>query len=294
MESWLIFALAYPLLYAFVNVLDKFLLANRIKNYYSYAVITGGIWLTAAIIALLIAGFPQITPKLLFFAILSGILYGLMAWVYYHMIVHAEVSRVIGMAYLSVAVTAIFSYIFLKETLPIFKYGAILLAIIGTIILGIEKTPKKIQFNHVFKLLLLYVFIMGILGVMEKYILNYITSWELFALLNIVTGIVLILPAFKKQVRKDLPETAKSIMPIIMIQIISIASYAAYLKAASLQKISIVFSIGTLQPVYVFVIMLLLSIFAPRLLKEIITPKAIIQKVIGIGLVVAGIVVLNL
>jgi len=294
MESWLLFALAYPLLYAFVNVLDKFLLANRIKNYYSYAVITGGIWLTAAIIILLIVGFPQMTTKVLFFAILSGILYGLMAWVYYHMITHAEVSRVVGMAYLSVAVTAIFSYIFLKETLPMFKYVAILLAIIGTIILGIEKTPKKIRFNHVFKLLLLYVFIMGIIGVMEKYILNYITSWELFALLNIVTGIVLLLPVFRKQIREDLPNTAKNIIPIIIIQIISITAYAAYLKAASLQKISIIFSIGTLQPVYVFVVMLLLSIFTPHLLKEIITPKAIIQKIIGIGLVVAGVVVLSL
>lgn len=293
MATWLLFALLYPLLYAFVNILDKFLLAKRIKNYYSYAVITGLAWIIIGAISLMVVGIPDLPLKILLLTIFTGLAYGFITQIYYHLVTDHEISRVIGMIYLSAAVTAILSYFLLSETLSPLKYGAIILAIIGTIVLGQEQITQ-LKFSHVFKLLLVYVSVLGLLGVTEKYLLSYLTAWELFALLYLLAGPPMLLSLFKQKVRQDFVNTAKSIPVILLIQMIGIFAYAAYLLALSLQKVSLVFSLGTLQPVYVFMIMLLISIFIPHILKEVITPRTIIQKVVGIGLVIAGVIILNL
>ena len=294
MQTWILLAITYPFLYAFVNVIDKFLLEKKIKNFYSYSIITGMVWLASSIITWAIVGMPKLGPKVIFIGILAGVAYGIIFLMYFHLLTYAEVSRVIGMGYLYAAFVAVYARIFLGEMLSAIKYGAIALAILGTILLGMQRIKQKWRLGHLFWFMILYAIILAIVDVSDKYLLGYLTYWQTYAFFTLPLSIVLMLPAFSKKARKDLPNTMRNWVAILIVQILGIVGTFIFLKAASLAPIAIVSGLGTLQPMFVFLIMLLLSLFTPKLLKEVITPGAIAYKILGIAGVVIGAIILSL
>ncbi len=295
--AWLLFAVMYPFLYALVNVLDKFLLEKRIKNYYSYGVIVGFIGLTTAFIVWMLIGMPKVWPFSVWaVAFLAGVAYGVSLFIYYHLFSYekSEATRIVGIVYIFPAFVAVISRIFLGEQLTLIKYLAIMIAIVGAVLLGIEKTKKRFKLTHAFWLMILGAFVLAIVDVSNKYVVENIPYWETFVLLSIFTSSVLITPIASKQVRRNLATTTKSLPIILLAQSCSIGAALAFLAAAARTQIAIVSAMGTLQPVFVFAIVLLSSIFAPRLLKEVITPGVIAYKLLGIACVVTGAIVLSL
>lgn len=73
-KLWLIFAVLSPLLYSLGNILDKFLIAKKVKNPFSYAIISGIINLLFAIILAGIIGLPKLNQNNLLVAIIIGFL----------------------------------------------------------------------------------------------------------------------------------------------------------------------------------------------------------------------------
>ncbi len=294
MSYWLLFAVLYPFLYAIVNVIDKFLIEKKIRNYYSYSFVTGLLFMISAIIVWAIVGLPLLPKSIIFFAVLSGVVYGLVYYVYFYLLTKIEVSRIIGMVYLFAAFVAVYSRIFLGEQLSVLKYIAIGVAIIGTALIGAHRHGKKIFIIHKFLwIMVLYAAILGIVDVCDKFVLNHVTNWEGYVVLTVPLALTLMLPVFSAKVRKDLPQTIKYWPLIFFVQSIAILGLFAFFKAVSMQKIAIISAMGTLQPVFLFMIMLALSIFVPKILKEVLEPKIIIYKAIGILLVVAAAIILG-
>jgi len=294
MVPWLVLALLWPLLYSFVNIIDKFLIEKRVKNYYSYGVLTGVLFLLSVGIIWSLVDLPTISKSVLFFGTLAGVTYGIIYLMYFRFLAYAEVSRIIGMGYLFVAFVAVYSRIFLGEELSVIKYGAILVAIFGTMLLGVHKHGQKLKFTHFFWLMILYAAILGIVDVSDKYVVEHVTFWEAYILVTIPLGIVLLSPLASTKVRADLRQAARSLPGIILAQVFTIAGSLTFLAAAAQAPIAIVSALGTLQPVFVFLLMLLSSVFTPRMLKEIMTPRVLGFKMLGIACVVAAAVVLSL
>lgn len=281
-------------MYAIVNVIDKFLIEKKVRNCYSYSFFIGASFLVSAIIVWGIVGLPLLSKSVVFFSVLSGVVYGLVYYMYFYLLRKIEVSRIIGMGYLFAAFVAVYSRIFLGEQLSALKYAAIGIAIIGTALIGAHRHGNKTFVIHkFFGLMVLYAAILGIVDVCDKFVLNRVTNWEGYVLLTIPLGLMLMLPVFSAKVRKDIPQTAKYLRLILFVQSLAILGLFAFVKSASLQKIAIVSSMGTLQPVFVFMIMFGLSIFVPKLLKEVIEPKIVIYKAIGIACVVAAAMILS-
>ena len=112
-------------------------------------------------------------------------------------------------------------------------------------------------------------------------------------LVTIPLSLVLMLPIFRTNTRKDLATTAR-IAPIILLsQCFSMVGYFSYLFAALLAPITLVSAMGTLQPVFLFLIIIGSSIVAPRLLKEVITPRVIGYKILGLAFVITAAIILS-
>lgn len=291
MLSWLLFALLYPFFYSIGNVIDKFLLEKKVKNNYSYGIFVGFFYLASALIMWVVVGLPKMSLVIVAVGIFSGSVYGIAILNYFHMLTYAEVSRMIGISYLFPAFVAVFSRIFLGEELAFVQYGAILLAVAGTLFLGIEKRKQRWNITPAFWLMILNALLIGIVDVSDKYLLQQLSWWQTYIVISIPLSLVIILPSVKANVRKDMKQAAKSLAGILVSEGLGIMGSFSFLVAAAAAPVAIVSAMGTLQPLFVFILMLALSVFTPYVLKEIITRGVIGYKIIGTaGIIVAAII----
>lgn len=294
MATWLLFALLYPFLYSITNLIDKFLLEKKIRNFYAYSVMVGILMLLSTLLIAIFVGFSGIPRFVLLIGILGGMLNSATYFLYFYLVSSKEVSRVIGILYVFPVFVALLSRMFLGEKLSLLKYGAILIAVLGAIVLGMEKQQQQWKLTKAFWLMIFNAFLIGILDVTYKYILQYATYWQAYVMVSIPISLMIMIPAFSASIRKEVRQIVHTVPVIVASQCFGILASLSFFIAASLAPIAIVSSMGTLQPVFVFLWMLLLSLFAPAVLKEVITPHTLLYKILGLACVVAGVLILSM
>ncbi len=293
MASWLLFAVLYPLFHGISNIVDKFLIEKKVKNPYSYSIIVGMFILAVVAVLFSIVGLPKTTGTVWLLAALAGVLYGTAYLIFYHLLAFAEISRVVSIIYIFPAFVAILSFAFIGERLSALKYFAIAAAIVGAVFIGIEKKKMKWKLTHAFWLIVIVALLTGSVDVIDKYVVTHIPYLQATALLQGALGLMLITPLFAKKARKQFKQAAKYAPAIILSESFIISGVVSFLIAASLAPISIVSALGTLQPAFVFFAMIGISLFAPKLLKEVVTPGVLTYKIIGILLIIAAAIVLG-
>lgn len=294
MASWFIFALLYPLCYSIINIIDKFLIEKKIKNFYAYGVVFGALILCATFIIILINGFPELTPSLIFFSLISGFSYGIVYLIYFYLLKSTEVSRIISIGYLFPAFVALLSRIFLSEELSFIKYGAVLIAICGALLLGTEKKKHQWKITNVFWLMVLNAFLIAVVDVSDKYIVDRVTLWHAYILTTLPFCITLMMPLLYKKVRSDVPQVLSRLPFLVTDALLTLAGVLSFFMAAAQAPITIVSALGTLQPVFVFLFALVSSVLFPRFLKEQISKKILLYKITGMIAIISATIILIL
>ena len=64
--------------------------------------------------------------------------------------------------------------------------------------------------------------------------------------------------------------------------------------ALSLGPVALINAIGGIQSIFVFIIAILISIFAPKIIKEELDMKNVVLKIAALVLIVVGLLLLNL
>ncbi len=293
METWLFLALLYPLCYGTVNVIEKFLLEKRIRNFYSYGVLIGVIYLIEVAVIGSAVGFPGMSLPMLALAIVAGVCSACSHFFYFYTMKFHEVSRIIGVIYLYPVFVAVLSFFLLGERLSLMKYAAIVVAILGVTALGMERHRGRWKMKSVVLFLIAIALFISIIDMVDKYLLGHFSFWQVYIAVTLPVGIILLFPALHKDVRRDMPQAMKSILPLAVITLVGLAASVMFLNAANVAPVSIVSALGTLQPAYVFLITLLLSLFMPHIIKEALAPGIIIYKIVGILCIVAAAVILS-
>src|SRR3990172_1859155 len=141
--TWIILSLIFPALYAFSNIIDKFLLEKRIQNCFSLALVIGWLDLLFALGVLFFIPLKDLTVKLAALGVLSGVIYGMAYLLYYYAISFEEVSRVVSVYYITPILVMILARIFLAESLPVWKYAAAFVAVCGAVLIGLKRVELK-------------------------------------------------------------------------------------------------------------------------------------------------------
>jgi len=138
METWVAFALVYPIMFAFANLIDKFLVDKRVKNCFSLCIIFSFTAFLAGLIAMWFFPFYGMTLNVIFLGLLSGVLLSFALFSYFYTLSFEDVSRIVSIAYVTPVFVLIFAVVFLGEHLPTYKIWAILAAATGAILMGVE------------------------------------------------------------------------------------------------------------------------------------------------------------
>lgn len=288
------FALLSPAIFGVGNFIDKFLLE---KHTLSPTVITiyGGIAaFVAGIIVLLLTGFYPIEFRTLMIILLSGFLTAIYLLPYYKALTFDETSRVIPLFQVYPIFVLILSFIALNEGFTTAQYFGAALIIVSGFLLSVEKLEGRIfTLRKSFWYMILSSFLFAVAQVLYKFGVEEVPFWNTlpYESFGIAIGAVTI-ALYKNNFNKFKKETRrfeKKVFVFIGVnECISIfALYTGYF-AISLISVGLVSVLSGLQPLFVLIYGVILSLWFPKILKEVLDKKTIALKLFSIIVIIIG------
>lgn len=301
--NWIFLPLIATFLWAVTNFIDKFLVSNHFKKK------QGALMIYSSLIGLpifvLIALFnPSVLKIDLVHAtliVLNSFLYILYLFPYFKALSKADTSSVAPLFESIPVFTYFLALFFLNEHLSFIQVSGSLLILFGCI--GISMKLKKNSFHlrkDVLWLMLFSSFIVSLNWFFFKFFALEFDFWKTsFWQYLGFTIFGLLLFSFKKSYRADFIYSFKknkfkiislnALNEALNIGAVIIFSYATLLAPLALASV-----LNSFQSVFSLVIGIILSKFFPRIIKEDISKRVIIQKLLLFILIIAGVYLINL
>ncbi len=298
---WLIVTIFAYFILAVVYLFDKYLLKGSIPNPKVFAFYVG--ILGVLVLALIpFVGFyiPEIKQIILSF--LAGAIFIYSLFWFYKALRLFEASRVVpavgGLVPLfTFGLVYIFS--FTKETLSFSGYVAFILLILGSLLITIEK--KKFVSLKSFEISAVVAFLFSLSIVLAKYVYLSQSFWNGFIWMRIgglLMAVIffLLAPEIKKEIFEKKVSFKKKTVGIFLSSQIA-GSGANILQnwaiaLAPLSCLSIINALQGVQYIFLFIFTIFLSLKFPKILKEEISKKFILQKFFAILFICAGLAIL--
>jgi len=291
--EWVAFALLAALLWAVESVTDKILISKFIKNPSVMTII----WAFLQLIVLVILVFHSLDLSnffVIFLAIVSGIISMLNAIPYFKALSLEEASRVIPLIHFSPLIVLVLSFVFLGERLNFNQIIAFFLILIGGFLLSLRNIKGMFTLKRAFWLMVFVAFVFAISQILSKYVYEHVTFLDGFFWFKVGAffgGSVLLLIKRNRDnfVKSMNVIKSKNFMIIILgAGIISFVGSLSFNYAIKLGPVSLVSVLDGIAPVFILVIIILLSKYFPKILKEELDKKVLLTKAFAISLMIMG------
>lgn len=299
--TWFFIALGAPFLWALVNIADQYLISkysDRAKEHSS-----GGLVLFSSLIGIFIAVFIYIFVDNVFIVSNKDILIlgltGLMTVIWIILYLYAlEIEEVSSVApwFLTVPMFGyLFGYIFLGETLSLNQIIGGIIIVAGIILLSIDfsKEKKRIKHKPIIYMLIACVLV-ALSGILFKYVTienNFWVSsfWE-YAGLGL-TGLVIYIfvPKYRREFMHMNNTGGRKIFFVnTLSELATISGNLMTNFALLLAPVTMVYLVGSFQPAIVLGLTLLGTRFLPNIVKENLSRRVLIPKIVAIIVMILG------
>jgi len=290
--DWLIFAILSYLFWAFCNITSKVLLTNYVKNIFVYTIFIG----FAGLLPLLLIPFKNLTipnTQLLIITLITGMLYIYALMPYLKALSVEEVSRVIPLWRFTPLFVLIFSIGFVGEQLSFFEIIAFFLFLLGGFLISVQKLKETFKISKAFYFILFSSFLFGIYHTLTKFVYLNQSYYDGFILIRIGSFISALSILLIKKYRISLIDTFSFISnktkgAILFYEILNLIGLAFFNFAVSIGSVSLVSASAGIQSIFVLLLASILSLKFPQILKEEISTKILLQKLIAIILIIVG------
>jgi len=293
--AWFVLALFSALGFAFSNILEKFILEKKVKN--PLILFISGAFLQPLIVIFILPFIlgHNISLSSILFSCLAGFLV-VLSWIFIYLgLVRDEASRVIAIFHVFPIFVVILAVIFLKESISLFEIGAILLAVLGAILISLkrDKLSSGLKIRRIFWIALAAAAAEAFLEIVDKHILSQVSIWQLIFIGHLAEFFVALICFFLfkrlRQGTREIFANFSSLKWVVVLHLVYFLSIALFLFALVGGLVSHVSAVTTIQPLFVFILALILSRFWPAFLEEKLDKKTIIIKIISIILIITGI-----
>jgi len=288
---WFWLTLSSIFCFSSASIIEKFIIEKHLPNYMIVTILSEIFYIISIMFLLFFVKIIIPPTNILLITLGAGILYFLAFIFYFKAVKLEEISRISSLILsFNPLFVVLIAFIFLGEILTLNNYIGITLIIIASILISLRK-KIKFELSPAFLLILFCALGIAAKGIMIKYVLDYINVWN--AIFWEGVGAFLMASPFILFYHKPLLKTIlTNKKPVIYMSIPSIASVIGDILlvfALSYQFVSLVASVGATQPIITFSLMVLISIFAPRILKEEIKRSTLITKAIAIVISIVGV-----
>lgn len=296
--AWILIALASYFFWGLVNLGDKFLISKKIQNPYSYLVIL--VW--AGVLGLLIIPFIDFfVPEfkwLLWIAIASA-LYFFGSIFYYRAVKIEDISRVNIWWNLIPVFTLIIAQLTINEQLTNNQFIAFIFLVMGAIIASIHFRQTRISFSRALPLMIVSTISYAGYAVMIRHISSEIPFlviyvWNLITVI-VLSSVLFLRLKFRKDFKTDIKNINKKVAgTIIGVAILDELGVLFNMWALSLGPAALIFALEGAQTLFVFLMVVLISLFSPHIIKEELDRRNIFLKILALVIIIVGVVLVNL
>lgn len=303
--NWLVLALISAFLAASINHIDKYLIGKYFKGsgIGSLVIFTALMGLPVfLLIALFISKAIFINFQTAILIILNGMIY--VSWLlpYFYALEKDEASVVAPLFLLVPIFSFVSGYLFLRETISFIQILASVLIILGSVTLTLKFTSRqKISFNKdVYLLMILSTVLIAINGVFFKYFAIresfwVVSFWEYVGFFVAAVFLFTFIPSYRKQFIAVIKLNRISILGVNFVnEVLAMLAKISLNYASLLTAISLVFFVAEgLQPFFVLVLGILLTLFFPKISRERLERKYLTRKIVSIAAMFLGVYLLQ-
>ena len=298
--TWITAAITAAAIMAVVSIVDSHLISKRLPSLRAFLFPIGIMHITVGLIILNLYPLPAGTGTTpLMVAIGSGFIRVAGALPMLKAMRSEEVSRIIPVVNTSPIFVVILAVPILGETLGYTEWLAIFMTVAGAVLISIRRnsTGQGVRLHKPLMVLIISSMLFGVATTASKYALDYITFWNMYGLNATCMGTVFLLfsvhPRTLKEVR-DISKRNQVLVLILLNECIAVVGIILSFWAIERGRVSLVSTISSVRPAFVFVIALALSLFFPAVLSERLSRDIVVIKIISIGLVIGGVTLLTL
>jgi len=314
---WLPIAILGYLINAGVYTADKYFLSKKIHSSVSYAFYVG-IWSIGNVVLFWFTPFVPVWQWLLI-DLCAGLLFlwALIAW--YKALHQSEATKVVPMVGAFIPIFSfLLTFIFWEEQLSQRQLLALFILIAGGVLISVKQSKyvfwrKCLQYARIIfgfligktysedhptrRLIansLVSALVFATYYVLIKYIyLNqpFLGSYIWTRMGSFLGALLLLLPAKNRRLilaKERRRETIKSLPLFLVIRFLAVIAFLLLNYAIALGNVSLINALQGVQYVFLILIILILSEQYPKILKEEINKKVLVQKLIGILMVGLG------
>lgn len=307
--SWFGIAILVPLIYSLGNYLDKYILSFKEKEHAGPGTVVIFSWLFSTItipIIFLIGGNPSVSLQSGLLLIANGFIAMTATAFYLYAIDKDEISVVVPLIQITPVFGFIFGFILLDEVITLTQALSALAILLGSIILTLEITSEGRKISSVkwksdiFLLGTVSALLFAMSGSVFKFFAQIEGYWNTqFWEYAGVSVFGLLFFAIAKQSRRSFVSIIRRnkrdyIFLNLTAETMMVAGDLITNFATLLAPIVLVYVVSALQPAIVFIIGMILALFAPHLSSEQTTKKDIFQKIIAISLIIIGSIGINI
>lgn len=297
--NWIFFALLAPAILALVNFIDKYLVSKAIKDYRAMVIYTSIVGFIFGTIWWILFSRNLLPIRDSLIILTTGILSAWSLIVYFKALSFEETSKIIFLFQIFPIFTIILSFIFLKETLIFSQVMGIILILISSLLVVLNKEKNKFKISNAFFYILLFDLLYAITGVMIKYALNINSFSNLLAYESWGVGLGgLIIFLISKPIRLAFIKNQKKIKKqafgsIIFNEVLMILGKSFSFFAFSLGSVSLVSVLENTQVFYGIVYGAILTLLWPKIFNESTSFKDLSKKVVLGIILVIGIILIK-
>ena len=294
---WFLIALLGYFFLAIVFILDKVVVSqSRVKPvvYCFYSTI----FMFGALLVLPFVGWDVLSGIDWWWAVVSGVAFGLALWAFYKALQYGEISH---MGPFSGAIITIFLYIigyyYLAESLSTFQISGITILILASLLLSFEKSRKHSGFHVGFVWAIASALLFAISHASAKYLYGIYPFWTAFTWTRATTGLVglfvLFFPAVRKTFKRKKEEKKTYarrhvVILVIIDKVLGVLSVIFIQYAIAIGSATIIGALAGLQFALMFILVYIMTKLLPRVFKEYFTKQELTMQLIAILLVLVG------
>ena len=295
---WFFIALLNPILHAGVNHFDKYLLSKYFKNVQvGSLVIFSGIFSLVLIPVVLLFSHGSVAtsfPNALILA-LNGSLVVIATMFYLYALDEDEASFVVPLFQAIPIFGLMLSFLFLGEVIHMQKIIGALVILSGSAILSFDIGGEKVRFKKkvvLFMLLSCLCYSFNIIIFKSIALSNGFWQsifWDLTGKITFVSLLLACIPVYRRSfVYVFTTYKFRFVFLNGLNDLLSICGDWAQSFAVLFAPIFLVQMVSTVQPVFVFIFGIIITTFLSKVGSEVLERKILLQKLVGIGMVICG------
>ncbi len=298
--SWLNAALLSAAILGIVNVIDSHLLSRRMPSLGAYLLPVGIIHLIFALVLIALFPIPEgVGAWPLGAAVASGILRAVAITILLYTLTREEVSRVIPVVHTYPIFVAISAVVLLGESLVYQQWLAIVIVVAGAVMVSLRQSPTGTStwLGQSFGLLFASSLLMAGGDVTAKYALNYISFWNMYSIGAFCMSSLFLLVSIRRRAFQELRSMKRRNSAIALLAFNeTIAPIGIVLSFWAIERgpVSLVSTILSSRPIFVFIYSLILGSVFPVFLKWRPTRAALVLRLAATAMIIGGIAIIHL